>query len=223
MKMLTSLLLTLHGEVDGQQHEYLNECNMKKGILLLLIVTTVTANAQSLKDALYGGKLKTDTGSVLRKGDDLSSKIDTSRKKPVDAEKNKLVAVKMDSSMKNMAAPSDAAVIAPVDKMDNNAATKDNNKLWKEFMDTVVSTLKSEVMTSKKINKGAYFVLVDYIIGTDGQVTITNVLLTPENKHLEIQVKERFSIDTPRLNPVMGGNGKPRKVVKRTNFTITKD
>ncbi len=223
MKMLTSLLLTLHGEVDGQQHEYLNECNMKKGILFLLIVTTVTANAQSLKEALYGGKLKTDTGSVLRKGDDLSSKIDTSRKKPVDAEKNKLVAVKMDSSMKNMAAPSDAAVIAPVDKMDNNAVTKDNNKLWKEFMDTVISTLKAEVLTSKKIKKGDYYILVDYTIGLDGQVTINTIFVSPENKFLEEQVKERFSIDTPRLNPVMAGNGKPRKVVKRTNFTITKD
>ena len=221
--MLTSLLLTLHGEVDGQQHEYLNECNMKKGILFLLIVTTVTANAQSLKEALYGGKLKTDTGSVLRKGDDLSSKIDTSRKKPVEMEKNKLVAVKMDSSMKNMAAPSDAAVIAPVDKMDNNAVTKDNNKLWKAFMDSVISTLKAEVLTSKKIKKGDYYILVDYTIGLDGQVTINTIFVSPENKFLEEQVKERLSIDTPRLNPVMAGNGKPRKVVKRTNFTITKD
>ena len=196
---------------------------MKKGILFLLIViTTVTANAQSLKDALYGGKLKTDTGSVLRKGEDLSSKIDTSRKKPLEPEK-KLATIKMDSSAKNMIAPTDSAALAPAGTVNNSAVTKDNNKLWKEFMDTVVSTLKAEVMTSKKINKGAYFVLVDYIIGTDGQVTITNVLLTPENKLLEVQVKERFSIDTPRLNPVMGGNGKPRKVVKRSNFTITKE
>ena len=56
---------------------------MKKWILFLLLVSTVTANAQSLKDALYGGKLKNDSSSVIRKTDDLSTKIDTSRKKPV--------------------------------------------------------------------------------------------------------------------------------------------
>ena len=196
---------------------------MKKGILFLLVITTVTANAQSLKDALYGGKLKTDSGSVLRKGDDLTSKIDTSRKKPVDAEKNKLAAVRMDSSLNNMAAPTDATAIEAVGKIDNNAATKDNNKLWKAFMDTVISTLKAEVLTSKKIKKGDYYIIVDYTIGLDGLVTINTIFPTPENKFLEEQVKERLSIDTPRLNPVMGGNGKPRKVVKRTNFTITKD
>ena len=197
--------------------------NMKKGILFLLVITTVTANAQSLKEALYGGKLKTDSGTVLRKGDDLSSKIDTSRKKPVDAEKNKLAAVRMDSSLNNIAAPTVATAIDAVGKIDNNTAAKDNNKIWKAFMDTVISTLKAEVLTSKKIKKGDYYIIVDYTIGLDGQVTINTIFPTPENKFLEEQVKERLSIDTPRLNPVMGGNGKPRKVVKRTNFTITKD
>ena len=72
---------------------------MKKGILFLLLVTTLTSNAQSLKDGLYGGKLKTDSGTVIKKGDDLSSKIDTSKKKPVEPEKTKITAVAMDSSI----------------------------------------------------------------------------------------------------------------------------
>lgn len=196
---------------------------MKKAILFLLVITSITANAQSLKDALYGGKLKTDSGSVLRKGDDLSSKIDTSRKKPVDAEKNKLAAVKMDSAIKNTVTSTDAAAMGPAAPMDNNAALKDNNKIWKEFVDGVIGTLKTEVLSSKKIKKGDYYIIVDYTIDLDGQVTINTIFPTPENKYLEEQVKERLSIDTPRLNPILGGNGKPRKVVKRSNFTITKD
>lgn len=196
---------------------------MKKTILLLLVVLTTTiTNGQSLKEALYGGKLKTDTGSVLRKGDDLSSKIDTSRKKEVIVEK-KMDALSMDSIKKWTSQPDSGTVAPPIDKTDNNAVSKDNNKLWKEFVDSLISTLKQEVMTSKKINKGDYFVTVDYAIATDGQVSITNVLLVPENKFLEQQVKERLSIDTPRLNPVLSGNGTPRKVAKRTNFTLTKD
>ena len=195
---------------------------MKKGILFLLLVTTLTSNAQSLKDALYGGKLKTDSGTVIKKGDDLSSKIDTSKKKPVEPEKTKITAVAMDSSITKMTVQTDSAAIV-VNKLDNNTISKDNNKIWKEFMDTVISTLKQEVMTSKKIKKGDYYVMVDYEIGLDGQVTVTNVFPSPENKYIQEQVKERLSIDTPRLNPVLSGNGKPRKVVKRTNFTITKE
>jgi len=195
---------------------------MKKGILFLLLVSTLTSNAQSLKDALYGGKLKTDSGTVIKKGDDLSSKIDTTKKKPVEQEKTKITAVAMDSSITKMTVQTDSAAIV-VNKLDNNTVSKDNNKIWKEFMDTVISTLKQEVMTSKKIKKGDYYVMVDYEIGLDGQVTVTNVFPSPENKYIQEQVKERLSIDTPRLNPVLSGNGKPRKVVKRTNFTITKE
>ncbi len=195
---------------------------MKKAILFLVVITTVTANAQSLKDALYGGKLKTDSNTVLRKGDDLSTKIDTStKKKPVVPEKDMSAALSMDSIKKWTTKPdSAAAVVAPVG---NTAVTKDNNKLWKEFVDSLVSTLKQEVLTSKKINKGDYFITVDYAIAIDGQVAITNVLLVPENKFLGEQVKERLSIDTPRLNPVLAGNGQPRKVTKRYNFTLTKN
>lgn len=112
------------------------------------------------------------------------------------------------------------AAAAPVGTV---AVNKDNNKLWKEFVDSLISTMKQEVMTSKKINKGDYFVTVDYSIAPDGQVAITNVLLVPENKFLQEQVKERLSIDTPKLNPVLAGNGQARKVTKRYNFTLTRE
>ena len=197
---------------------------MKKTILFLFVISTITSNAQSLKDALYGGKLKTDSNTVLRKGDDLSTKIDSNRKKPVETEKNMSVALSMDSIKKWTSQPDAESVTAiAIDKTDAKAVTKDNNKLWKEFLDSLVSTMKQEVLTSKKINKGDYNVTVDYTIAIDGQVGITNVLLIPENKFLGEQIKERLSIDTPKLNPVLGGNGQPRKVVKRSNFILVKN
>jgi hypothetical protein len=190
---------------------------MKKGILLLFVITTVTANAQTLKDALYGGKLKTDSGTVIKKGDDLSTKIDTSRKKPVEPEKPKLTIATADTAAKKTTAANDATPV------DNAAATKDNNKIWKQFIDSAISTLNAEVMSSKKVKKGEYFMMVDYAIELDGKVTINNVYPTPENKFLEEQVKERLSIDTPQLNPVLASNGKPRRVIKRHNFTLVKN
>jgi hypothetical protein len=197
---------------------------MKKGILFLLVVVSVSTNAQqTLKDALYGGKLKTDSGTVLRKGDDLSSKIDTSTKKPVAAEKNKPAPIVKDSAGKIMPAPVDStATGAPIIK-DNSTVTRDNNKIWKEFMDSAISTLKEEVMNSKKLKKGDYFIMLDYVIELDGKVTINAVYPSPESSYLAIEIKERLSISAPQLNPILGSNGKPRKLTKRYNFTLTKN
>lgn len=196
---------------------------MKKAMLFFSIIVTVNAQAQSLKDLLYGGKLKTDSNSVLRKGDDLSTKIDTTtKKKPVVAEKDMAAAMSLDS-IKKWTSPVDTSTAHAIDKTNSVAVAKDNNKVWKEFVDSLTSTLNQEVMTSKKVNKGTYYITVDYAINTDGSVAINNVLLVPENKFLEQQVKERLGIDTPKLNPVLAGNGAPRKVTKRYNFTLNKD
>ena len=107
---------------------------MKKGILFLLLVSAFSADAQSLKDLLYNGKLKTDSGGVIRKDDDLKSKIDTStRKKPVEPEKTKMTVATKDASMPGVTSPTDATTTNSSPK-DNATVTKDNNKLWKEFV-----------------------------------------------------------------------------------------
>jgi hypothetical protein len=211
---------------------------MKKGILFVLMMAcaTVTVNAQTLKDLLYSGKLKNDSGSVVRKSDDLSTKIDTVKKKAAEPGKAKITstvpvtAAVSDSSVKESMASADSTSL-PVQKTeenkDNSAApvvvVKDNNKLWKEYMDSVVSTLKTEVLPSKRIKKGTYYVMVDYVIGTDGQVTINNVYPAPDNSFLQQQVKERLTLTAPKLNPVIWSNGQPHKAVKRYNFTLSKE
>ena len=203
---------------------------MKKGFLFLLLSYTVTANAQSLKDLLYSGKLKSDTGTLVKKTDDLSTKIDTIKKKPVEPEKAKLVPVTKDPSSKDVAVQTDSLATAEVTEVkdiavevkDNNAITKDNNKLWKEYMDSMAITFKDEVLSSKKIKDGTYTILVDYEIGPDGQVTIKEVYPSPDNSTLAKEIKQRLILTAPNLNPVMGTNGKPRKAVKKYNFTLTK-
>lgn len=215
--------------MDGQQYGLLNECNMKKGILLVILVSSITANAQSLKDALYSGKLKTDTGTVVRKGDDLASKIDTNRTKPVEPAKTKVAVVARDSSTKELRTQIDSAAITGADMKDNNVVSKDNNvvskdnsRIWKEYIDSIAGTLKMEVLPSKKIKSGTYYILVEYEIGTDGQVTINNVSCSPENSFLQQQVKERLTLTAPQMNPLLSAYGKPRKVIKKYNFTLSK-
>lgn len=50
---------------------------MKAFFLLLLLGAGASARSQSLKELLYSGKLKNTPGTIIRKTDDLSTKIDT--------------------------------------------------------------------------------------------------------------------------------------------------
>jgi hypothetical protein len=220
---------------------------MKKAMLFILLVSSVFANAQSIKEALYGGKLKNQNGTVVRKGDDLTPKIDTtSSKTPInDSTKTKdTTLLTVDSLMKKPNNTGDSAVVAALGKKDtttalpdttvvsadaakiskeNSTASKDNNVLWKEYVNTVTTTLKTEVLPSKKIKRGSYYITVSYVIDTTGQVGINNVSVTPDNAFLQQQVKDRLTVDTPRMSPVMSSSGTPRKVNKNYNFTLSKD
>lgn len=210
---------------------------MKKGILLLLLFASVFVQAQSLKDALFGGKLKNEPGTVIRKGDDLSSKMDTARKiAAVDTTKTKVILVTTDTSVKRPTTQTETVTTPGTDKKDSLAAStdanaittnatapKDNNAIWKEYMAGVINTLKTEVLPSKKVKKETYDVQVSYAIGPDGQVTVTDVFVSPENEFLQQQIKDRVSLETPHLNPVLSSSGTPRKVSKKYSFTLTKE
>lgn len=194
---------------------------MRKIILFLAVITSITTHAQTLKEALYGGKLKKDSNTVIRKTDDLAIKIDTSTKKTVETEK-KLTAASKDSSVNSTIVQADPAITSSNEKPEVAVAAKDNNKLWKEFMDFFIESLKAEVLPNKKIKSGTYYILVDYEIGFEGEVIINNIYPSPENKFLAEQIKEKLIQSAPQLNPVLLSTGKPRKVIKKYNFTLTK-
>lgn len=216
---------------------------MKKGIFLLLLVSSVCVQAQSLKDALYGGKLKNGPGTVIRKGDDLT-KIDTTRQvAPGETAKSETTPAALDSSVQTTAVPSDSAAIVSTTNeggdstvsTDTAASTeaantpevaapvRNNNTIWKAYMDSVAGVLKTEALPSKKVKRGSYYVLVSYTIGTDGEVTVGDVFLSPENAYLQQQVKDRLALEAPRLDPVLNSAGKPRQVNKKANFTLVKE
>lgn len=245
VKILTSLPITCikvdcqpTRNADDDFHFFLNAgvelcklfnlCNMKTGILLAILVICVSANGQTLKDALFGGKLKMDTGTVLRKGDDWASKIDTSSKKPVEPGKKILTPV-TDSSMTHLATQLDSAAISTGGPKDNQdaaaisaAGPRDNNKIWKNYIDSLTGTLKAEVLSSKKIKSGTYSVLIEYEIGLDGQITINNVSCSPESVFLGQQIKERLILTAPQMNPLLTSNGKPRVAIKKQMLTLSK-
>jgi len=209
---------------------------MKRGILLLLLISSVFVHAQTLKDALFSGKLKNEPGTVIRKGDDLSSKMDSTNKVTDETSSANTIVSTQDSSTQTLVNKPDSTA-ASVNETDNNATTTEttapaskrtvpaltnNTAIWKVYMDSVASELKTEVLSSKKVKRGDYFIMVSYIIDTDGQVTVSDVSLSPENAYLQQQIKEKLAADTPRLNPVLNSVGAPRKVTKKYSFTLSK-
>ena len=211
---------------------------MKPVLVLALLVTVGSVKAQSLKETLFSGKLKSDTGSVVRKGEDLSTKIDTTtRKKPAPVvEAPKVVTASLDSSgnivttavpaegSSSVASVNGTAAPTTFDAAGNPvvAPPKDNNALWKDYIGEFTTTLRTDVMPSKKIKNGTYSVLIEYEIGTDGQIAVSNVNVAPENSFIADQVKERMTLTAPRMTPLLGTNGKPRKAIKKQTITISK-
>jgi len=206
---------------------------MKKGILFLLLITSVFAKAQSLKDALFSGKLKNQSGTVIRKGDDLSSKMDTAQKAAADTANATAALPGVDSTVQTSSTTtSDTA--AGVTAENTNVATDPtntaapaatpatNNAIWKTFIDSVASDVKNDITDSKKVKRGNYSVTVTYAIETDGETTINDVFVAPDNDYVKQLVRSRLSADSPRLSPVLNSAGAPRKVIKRQSFTVSK-
>lgn len=207
-----------------------------------MVVSGLSVNAQSLKDALYGGKLRLDTGAVIRKSDDLSTKIDTSARKPVVQEASKpepgKLIVKADGSITVEGAENTPQEVVPVTGVmpdgtvvtrlgDSTTAVapagvKDNNSVWKEYVDGLTKTIREEVMPNKKIKSGDYSILIDYVINLDGSISVNSVTSFPESSYLDEQVKERLTLSAPKLTPMLNSYGKPRKAPKKQTITVSK-
>lgn len=215
---------------------------MKVSLLVFtLVIAVASADAQSLKETLFGGKLKSDSGTVVRKSDDLSTKIDSTPKKQVEQPK---LAPPMTVDARGNLVPGEVAsgtvasttgnpstpVTTTVTNADGTTTTtttvpatdaavdnkpKDNNSIWKSYVDELTTTLRTEVMTSSKVKKGNYSVLIDYNIETDGGITVNSVSSVPKSDYIEDQIKQRMTLSSPVLTPLLGTNGKPRKAANR--------
>ncbi len=204
---------------------------MKPLLVLLFLAAGLAADAQTLKELLYSGKLKNDSNTVIRKTDDLSTKIDTGDRKkatvvvdtvailnaPIDSSKNinKQAAIQPTEKKDSSATP-EIAVEAPLPPTPA-APAKTPTRIWKEYTDSLVVSLHQDVLNSKKIKKDTYFITVDYELDTNGQVDVVNVASTPSNEMLANAIKQRMIDSPPQLGPVA------KKVKRKYNFTVVKE
>lgn len=218
---------------------------MKAIVLFTFILLACSAKSQSLKEALYGGKLKADTGAVLRKGDsqkiqeNMAQKvitdsinkvvadsikketIETAKKEAVEVAKEKAIAEGKDTTNIDTTAAINA-MNAETAKAETKAMSKDNNVVWKTYIDEMTTSIKAEALQSNKVKKGNYFVLIDYKVNPDGLVSITSVSVDPENSFLEQNIKDRLTLNPAKLNPIVDATGRARTVNRKQTLNLSK-
>ncbi len=209
-------------------HSYMGY--FKKILFITFLFVSATASAQSLKDALYSGRLKTDSGSVIKKGDSLQVRTNEEVKAHQDSIKvAAIVAKTVEDSLKKAGVAvntvtgevvegivDSTGTTVPTEKLDNTAA-------WKKFIDEYTAVVKKEVDASNRVRKGAYSVLIEYEIGEDGSIVTNKIAAEPKNTFIEEQVKQRMMYNAPQLDPIRNANGTPRKVSRKQMLTIIKE
>jgi len=129
---------------------------MKKILFFILIISAGTASGQSLRDALYSGRLKNDTG-VIRSSDDIKSKMDSVVHKPV--VDSTIQDGDSSVSITDFTAPPDPNAAAPT-VIAKVADKRNNDEIISDFMDELVTDLKNDVLPNNKIKAGTYQVFI---------------------------------------------------------------
>ena len=148
-------------------------------ILLLLFTFFIFSGcfAQSLRDSLFGGKLKVDSALLIQSKVNMKkAEVDSIQKKQTD-------------SLKKTGVDSLQKQITPEKPVLNYS---DNAKIWKKFIDQYTATINTGLLTSKKIKKGYYSVMIQYEIGIDGIVTTKTITCTPSNETIVELITEQI-------------------------------
>ncbi|MFI5129314.1 MAG: hypothetical protein ACHQFX_04955 [Chitinophagales bacterium] len=179
-------------------------------VLFSLAISQVIAQ-QRLRDSLYGGRLKADTGKTF------VSK-DTSKYVVL---KNENVSVQPNPGTKTAA--STVAIIKPDESMPDslNKLFYSKQKLWKRFIESNTLIISQQADDTRKVKKGTYEIEVDYEIGVNGRVSTKGITCNPPNEYLTEQVTELMK-RPPVLSPPIYSDGKPRVLAAKQPITIVK-
>ena len=183
-------------------------------ILFLVIFSvslTTVMGQQRLRDSLYGGRLKADTGKTFVSKD--TSKYVVMKNENVSAQP---------SGEKTKADPN-AGIIKLDESMPDslNKLFYSKQKLWKRFIESNTQIISQAADDTKKVKKGTYQIDVEYEIGLNGRITTKGVTCNPPNEFLTEQVTDLMK-RAPVLSPPIYSDGKPRALPATQGITIVK-
>lgn len=197
---------------------------MKVSFSLILLFFVSTAMSQSLRDSLYGGKLKVDTGAKHVSKDTGKYVAPKEIILPTAGEKKTVEMKPVDGSRP---ATNNANAAVEVAKPDENMPDSLNKlfyskqRLWKRFIESNTTIITQQANDTRKVKKGEYQIEIEYEIGLNGRITTTGVTCAPQNEYLVEQFTELMK-RAPVLSPPIYSDGKPRKMTAKQPVTVTK-
>lgn len=184
---------------------------MKLFFLFTLLILTMSVSAQSrLRDSLFGGKLKADTGATF-----------------VSKDTGKYIAPLTIKSEPVTGVPG-TKKSSEVQKLDETLMPDSLNKsyysrqrVWKRFIESNTVVISQMANDSKKVKKGEYLIEIAYEIGINGKVTTNGVTSSPQNEYLVEQYTELMK-RAPLLAAPVYADGQPRALPVTQAVSIVK-
>jgi hypothetical protein len=185
---------------------------MKICLLVFFSLLLLQANSQQrLRDSLYGGRLKADTGKTF------VSK-DTTKYVML---KNETVSSQPGETKKAGTGFTEVAILDESMPDSLNKLFVSKQKLWKRFIENNTQIVSQLADDTRKVKKGTYEVEVEYEIGLNGRVATKGITCNPPNEFITEQVTE-FMKRPPVLSPPIYSDGKPRVLPAKQTITIVK-
>lgn len=188
---------------------------MKTLLLIIVLLSTTSVMAQSLKDSLYSGKLKNPLKQAEVAKD--SAKLEVAKNDT--GSKNNVIS-SVSTSTENKTGTD---VQRPDDTMPDslNKLYNAKQKAWQRFIYQQTMIIAQMADESRKVKKGEYFIEFDYEIGLNGRVKVSNITCYPKNEFMMETVTDIMS-RPPVLAPPIYGDGKPRIATAKQQMTILK-
>jgi len=185
---------------------------MKICLLILFALSFSHAiSQQRLRDSLYGGRLKADTGKTFVSKDTTKYVV----------LKNETVSSQTDENKKG--STNTTGINKPDESMPDslNRLFYSKQKLWKRFIETNTQIISQQADDTRKVKKGTYEIEVEYEIGLNGKLTTKGITCNPPNEFLIEQITELMK-RPPVLSPPIYSDGKPRVLPAKQTITIVK-
>jgi hypothetical protein len=201
---MKNILVKLSGELTVSSMGYSKKLS---AYLLFVLFFSSSLMAQSLKDSLFGGRLKVDTGKTYVSKDTghyVAPKV-YNASATVQTDSKKIEVAKLDESMP--------------DSLNKNFYAK--QKTWKRFIDINTGIITQEAADTKKVKKGQYAIDVAYVIGLNGKITVSGINCNPPNDYLTGQVTDLMK-RAPTLAPPVYSDGQPKPLNATQTITIVK-
>ena len=184
---------------------------MKFLLIICGLVCAVSIQAQSrLRDSLFAGKLKADTGSTY------VSKDTSKYVAPVAIISEPVSGVP--GAKKTTEVPKLDEAIMP-DSL--NKSYYSRQRVWKRFIESNTVIINQNANDTKKVKKGEYQVEIQFEIGVNGKVATNSVSSNPPNEFLVEQFTELMK-RAPLLAAPVYADGKPRPMPVTQTVSIVK-